>query len=93
MSMESLGKLLFVLDVRTLMSVLVWGDLALMVIAVGYCKFHYMSEEKCQLRRFALSKFLQAIAWILLFLRGDISDFFSVILGNFFLYLSFLTFC
>lgn len=89
MSMESLGKLLFVLDVRTLMSVLVWGDLALMVIAVGYCKFHSMSEEKCQLRRFALSKFLQAIAWILLFLRGDISDFFSVILGNFFLYLSF----
>lgn len=89
MGVPDLIKSLFMLDIKTLIAVLVWGNLALSVLSFAYCRLHQLSDSRSQLRRFVIAKFLQAIAWILLFWRGQISDILSVYLGNCLLYFSF----
>ena len=39
-------KSLILLDVKSLMGVLVWGDFALAALSFSYHKFHYTSGEK-----------------------------------------------
>ncbi len=80
---------LFILDTKTLAGVLIWGDLALALLSYGYNKFHYTSDGKEQIKVFGLAKFIQSIAWLLVFLRGDIPDVLSIYAGNILLYLSF----
>ena len=70
------------------MGVLVWGDLALAALSFSYHKFHYSSNEKNQIMKFGFSKLMQSIAWLFLFLRGDISDAISIYFGNCLLYIS-----
>lgn len=82
-------KALLVLDIQSLMGVLVWGDLALALLTFGYYRYHITNEEKSQINKFGLAKLIQAIAWLLLFLRGGISEFISIYLANLILYFSF----
>lgn len=77
------------LDVRSLLGVLVWGDLALFALAGGYQRFHKSVDDKNQIRKFSYTKLIQAIAWLLLFYRGDIPDFISIYIGNILLLISF----
>ena len=81
-------KSLILLDVKSLMGVLVWGDFALAALSFSYHKFHYTSGEKNQIMKFGFSKLMQSIAWLFLFLRGDIPDIMSIYLGNCLLYVS-----
>lgn len=80
---------LFILDTKTLAGVLIWGDLALALLSYGYNKFHYTSDGKEQIKVFGLAKFIQSIALLLVFLRGDIPEVLSIYAGNILLYLSF----
>lgn len=80
---------LFILDIKTLMGILVWGNLSLAILAFGYYRFHESDQEQNLINNFGVSKILQALGWFLLFLRGDINDFLSIYLGNLILYLSF----
>lgn len=84
-----LVKELFILDIKTLMGILVWGNLSLAILAFGYYRFHESDQEQNLINNFGVSKILQALGWFLLFLRGDINDFLSIYLGNLILYLSF----
>ncbi|MDD3140351.1 MAG: GGDEF domain-containing protein [Lachnospiraceae bacterium] len=81
-------KSLILLDVKSLMGVLVWGDFALAALSFSYHKFHYTSGEKNQIMKFGFSKLMQSFAWLFLFLRGDIPDILSIYLGNSLLYFS-----
>ena len=81
-------KSLILLDVKSLMGVLVWGDFALAALSFSYHKFHNTSGEKNQIMKFGFSKLMQSIAWLFLFLRGDIPDIMSIYLGNCLLYVS-----
>lgn len=89
--MELLNLLmkLICLDIRSLLGVLVWGDLALFALAGGYQRFHKSVDDKNQIRKFSYTKLLQAMAWLLLFYRGDIPDFISIYFGNALLLISF----
>lgn len=49
-------KSLILLDVKSLMGVLVWGDFALAALSFSYHKFHYKSSEKNQIMKFGFSK-------------------------------------
>ena len=57
-------KSLILLDVKSLMGVLVWGDFALAALSFSYHKFHYTSGEKNQIMKFGFSKLMQSIAWL-----------------------------
>lgn len=83
-----LVKEVFILDVKSLMGILIWGDLALAMLAFGYYRFHESDQEKSLINRFGTAKILQATAWFFLFLRGQINDFFSIYIGNILLYVS-----
>ena len=87
--MEKSMLSIFVLDLKTLTGVLVWGDLALAILIFGYLKFHSGIDEKNPIRFFGIAKFLQFFGWLLLFYRGNVSDLFSIYFGNIILYLSF----
>ena len=89
MSLIHIVKLLFELDARTMISVLIWGDFALAVLAFGYERFHAFSIETKKLHIFGSAKVLQGFAWLLLFLRAEIPDILSITLGNIILYISF----
>lgn len=80
---------LFILDIKTLMGILVWGNLSLAILAFGYYRFHESDQEQNLINNFGVSKILQALGWFFLFLRGDINDFLSIYLGNLILYISF----
>ncbi len=73
---------MFKLDIHTFIVLLVAGNLASIIILPAYRKG---ISGAAPYRNFMVSKVLQAIGWMLLGLRGDISDFLSVYAGNTFL--------
>ncbi|MGI6091350.1 MAG: hypothetical protein ACOYEL_08215, partial [Saccharofermentanales bacterium] len=83
--LEILGKF----DVKTMIGVLIFGNFALASLTLRYYLYHESDHEKKLILRFGIAKILQAIAWIFLFLRGDISDIISIYLGNILLFISF----
>ncbi|HHU49457.1 MAG TPA: GGDEF domain-containing protein [Clostridiales bacterium] len=89
MNYQKLLEVLFKLDVKTMIGVLIWGNLALAFLTLRYYLYRGPDHEKNLIQRFGIAKILQAIAWILLFLRGDISDIASVYFGNILLFISF----
>ena len=80
---------LFILDIKTLIGILIWGNLSLAILSFGYYRFHESDQEQNLINNFGVSKILQALGWFFLFLRGNINDFFSIYLGNVILYISF----
>lgn len=89
MADQSILTLLLLLDIKSLMGVLIWGDFALAVLSFGYYKFHVSNLEEKLINQFGFAKLLQAFAWFLLFLRGSIPDIISVLVANSVLYISF----
>lgn len=89
MEKMTLLNYMFNLDIPTLISTLIWGDFSLALLAFGYYKFHIANYEEKLIKNFGIAKTLQAIAWLLLFLRGNVPDAFSIYFGNTLLYISF----
>jgi diguanylate cyclase (GGDEF)-like protein len=77
------------LDVKTMMGILILGNLALAFLTLQYYLYQESNHERILIKRFGIAKIIQAIAWIFLFFRGDISDILSVYLGNILLFFSF----
>lgn len=76
-------------DVKTLVSVLFWGNLISVLLVFSY-KFSTSHERDRALSvYFVLAKSFQAAAYFLLFFRWRIPDFLSVNLGNTFLFIGF----
>jgi hypothetical protein len=69
----------FDLDIRTLILLLVWGNLASTALLLTY---RSSGEARRPYRFFASGKVLQAVAWFLMAQRGAISDLLSVYAGN-----------
>jgi hypothetical protein len=69
----------FDLDIRTLILLLVWGNLASAALLLTY---RTSGEARHPYRVFISGKMLQAGAWFLMAQRGDISDLLSVYAGN-----------
>lgn len=86
---QSIITLLLLLDIKSLMGVLIWGDFALAVLSFGYYKFHVSNLEEKLINQFGFAKLLQGFAWFLLFLRGTIPDIISVLVANSILNISF----
>ncbi len=82
-------EVLINLDIKTMIGVLMWGNLALAFLILRYHVYHELNNEKILIRRFGIAKILQATAWFFLFLRGDINDIFSVYFGNILSFISF----
>ncbi len=80
---------LITLDVKTLIGVLVWCDLALSLLAFGYYIFHESHYEKKLIKWFSIAKIIQVLGWFLIFLRGQIDDLASIYVGNILVYFSF----
>jgi len=76
-------------DVKSLTGFLFWGNLALSALIFAYRFTHDIGEKKGRLIGYGLSRLVQTVAWLLLFLRGCIPDWLSVNTGNFLLILSF----
>lgn len=89
MNYQMLLEISIKLDVKTMMGILILGNLALAFLTLQYYLYHEANHEKLLIKRFGIAKILQAVAWILLFFRGDISDIASVYFGNILLFISF----
>ena len=89
MNYQILLEILVKLDVKTMMGILIWGNFALAFLTLQYYLYQESNHERILIKKFGIAKILQAIAWILLFFRGDISDILSVYLGNILLFFSF----
>lgn len=77
------------LDVKTMIGVLICGNLAVAFLTLRYYFSHESDHEKNLIMNFGFAKIVQAIAWIFLFLRGDVSDILSIYFGNILLFISF----
>lgn len=85
--MEILKSLLS-LDVKSLMGVLIWSNLALAVLSFCYNKFHYSNSERKQIMRLGLAKCVQAIAWLLLVLGNHKPNNLPIYIGFCLLFIS-----
>jgi PAS domain S-box-containing protein len=70
---------ILVLDIKTIISLLVIGNFAQIAILIFY---RNISEYRRPYWQFTVGKFLQAIAWLLLDMRGAIPDLLSAYIGN-----------
>lgn len=64
-------KAFVALDVKTIIGCLTWGNLALAVLAYNY---YALNRPDYAIKRFGIAKTFQALAWGLLFLRGEINN-------------------
>ncbi|OZM56894.1 hypothetical protein CIB95_08985 [Lottiidibacillus patelloidae] len=71
------------LDIKTICIALVIGHLFTLVLISAYWQQY---EKKTTLKFFFYAKFLQAISWFLIMLRGEIPDLLSISLANTFLF-------
>ena len=67
------------MDIKTLVLALALGNLSL---CAALFFFEYERQKSFAMSTWALAKQCQAIAWCLLYLRGVLPDFLSILLGN-----------
>ena len=67
------------MDIKTLVLALALGNLSL---CAALFFFEYERKKSFAMSTWALAKQCQAIAWCLLYLRGVLPDFLSILLGN-----------
>jgi len=76
----------FNLDIRTLLSLLIVGNVGTAAALLAY-RGHFV--ERRLTRRYLAGALLQALSWTLLYLRGSIPDIVSIQIGNALLFTSF----
>lgn len=77
------------IDVKTLVSVLFWGNMVSVLLVFSYKFSTNHDRDKSLLIYFVLAKSFQSAAYFLIFFRWYIPNFFSVNLGNIFLFIGF----
>lgn len=77
------------LNSKDLIGILVWSNIALSLLVFGYKFTRTESNEKRMITLYGHSRLLQGVAWLLLFLRGDIPIVLSQDLGHVILFASF----
>ena len=77
---------LFDFDIRTMLLLLFWGNLACTAILLAY---QGRGPARRHLLRFSAAKVIQAVAWLLLAQRGIASDLASAYVGNALLFAGF----
>ncbi|QQO08471.1 GGDEF domain-containing protein [Breznakiella homolactica] len=80
---------LFDLDTKTLIGVLVWGNIAAAVLIQTFQSHNLSTTDIQNIKRMTLIRIFYAIGYILLFLRGVFPDILSVNAGNTILYICF----
>ncbi len=89
MIIENILELINVIDIRTAMAILIWGNFACVLLILAYNR-SYNSKNDFILGKYLFwSKLTQAIAFLLLFYRGVMPDILSVNVGNTLLMLGF----
>ncbi len=89
MIIENILQLMNVIDIRTAMAILIWGNFACVLLIIAYNRT-YNDEEDYILGKYLFwSKLSQATAFLLLFYRGIIPNILSVNVGNTLLMLGF----
>ncbi|MBF0475759.1 MAG: GGDEF domain-containing protein [Deltaproteobacteria bacterium] len=73
------------IDIKTVIVMLCIGNLVVLTLLFVSIK----PGSKNSIKYFALSKFIQSIAWVLLAFRGEISNLLSLALGNLILFIGF----
>lgn len=73
---------LFYMNIKTLIAVLFWGNLVSLGLVLAFRHFTPFSRDRRHTLFFNLARALQAVAWLLLLLRGQAPDILSVNLGN-----------
>ncbi|MDR1947093.1 MAG: GGDEF domain-containing protein [Desulfovibrio sp.] len=69
-------------DIKTLIAVLVWGNLAVIILIQAYGHASRSREDKQRCAWYCLAKFFQASGFFCLFFRGALSDIVTVHLGD-----------
>ena len=87
--LTNLLKTIFDFDTKTLIGVLVWGNIAAAILIWTFQTFNMSSIDRNNIKRLTLVRLSYAIGYLLLFLRGIIPDILSVNIGNTILYLCF----
>lgn len=72
----------FALDSRTLIVVLFMGNLTAVIQILTYERIYLYNAQSKRLNIYVLARLLQALAFLLYILRGYVSDFASIIIGN-----------
>ena len=70
------------LDVRSAIGLLVWGNLAMGILVTGYYLFNHFNFRMRNTLMFGIAKYLQMLAWFLLFCRGFLPEIATVHMGN-----------
>lgn len=75
---------LFALDIRNIMSLLFWGNLALAALVFTFRSTVFDKNNKTQLLVFGCSKVFQTLAWLFFFTRSDSASLtsFNVLISN-----------
>lgn len=72
----------FALDSRTLLVVLFLGNLTATILILTYQRIYLRTVRNERANTYVLAKLLHALAFLLYLLRGHVSDFASVVIGN-----------
>lgn len=80
---------LFELDIKSIISLLFWGNFSLFALFFSYQFTQEKNETKTQIFEYCMSKFIQAFSWLLIFYRAVLPDWISVSLANTGLFVSF----
>lgn len=80
---------LFLMDIKTVIGVLYWGNLLYSTVILSYRLYQKTFDNQDHILQCGLAKLVQALGWLLMYLRGSISDLLSVILGNSLLFIGY----
>ncbi|UQZ87886.1 hypothetical protein C4J81_01090 [Deltaproteobacteria bacterium Smac51] len=77
------------IDVKTLISVLFWGNITSVLLVYSYRFSTSHKQDRALSLYYVLAKSFQSLAYFFLFFRGQLPEFFSVNCGNTFLFIGF----
>lgn len=77
------------LDVKTLIAILFWGNFTSVILVYSYQIFNHNAKEQKLVKYLFLAKLFQTFAYLFIFYRGTLSNFFSINIGNSFLLIGF----
>lgn len=87
--MDNFIKNIVGFDMSTLMQVLVWGNISFLTLSFIFVRGMERQEDRELLVRFLYAKLAFALGWLLLTLRGGISDTISINVGNTLIFIGF----
>jgi diguanylate cyclase (GGDEF) domain len=90
MDMERLVTDLFLLDGKTTLKIMIWGNLFIGLLVWVYWSAQKTDEHRGALARYAIAKGLQCVGWLLSILVGFVPDAVAINVGSLFLFFGLL---